>query len=386
MKIPDAALSEELPGNDNNQKSAECPLISQVRNIYSEYGVYKMEFSCDNLSDERKFLAAFQVAGMQHYRDDAQDFIRATPVCLLLERDANNQYDSNAIQVIGISANDRRYMIGYVPADYARRIVASQTLDSVKPMLHMAKISANGFTVVEMTLYGNTDLRRLIEDPDVLAIDDEHAAQRKADEEKWAEERSQRDIAMAPLIEAKELEKAGRYLEAIQIYKNWLTHGTWRDVYDRLSMCYGKLKDHASVVAILDEYSKKCEMEYAPCQKELVNRLDKARVKIGLPKLDETYRKRLLPTRPIDPELYHELYKIGRSDFRLFDSGLHFSGFPENPSLTHIRIDTTADLDTLLSIYPDFPLSTSFFKGGIRMCVAITNWDYQELMKGNRSQ
>jgi hypothetical protein len=332
------------------------------------------------------FLAGFQVAGIQYRRDNAQAFIRAIPISLALERDSNNQYDSNAIKVLGISANECEYMIGHVPADYARRIVESETLNGIKPALDMAKISANGFTVVEMALYGNSNLRRLIEDPDVLAIDDERAAQRKADENKLDEESRKRDIAMAPLNEAKELEKAGRYLEAIQIYKNWLTHDTWRDVYDRLSICFGKLKDYASVVAILDEYSKRCEMEYAPCQKELVNRLDKARVKIGLPKLDETYRKRLLPTHPIDPELYPEVYKIGRSDFWLFDSGLHFFGFPENPSLTHIHIDTAADLDTLLSMYPDFPLSTSFFKGGIRMCVAITNWDYQELMKGNRSQ
>lgn len=380
MNIPGIVLTEE-------QKHLKGHLLSKVQNTFAEHGIYKLEFACDNLPEEAVFLAGFQVAGIQYHRDNAQAFIRAIPICLALERDCSNEYDANAIKVIGISANECEYMIGYVPADYARRIVDSETLNDINAALNMAKISANGFTLVEISLYGKSGLRRFIEDPGVLAIDEERAVEQKKDEENHAyfnkDGAVEGGAQAAPLTDdARELENAGKYLDAIELYRNRLRKDSSSEIYDRISICYGKIKDYKSVASILEEYLRKREIEYYPCRKALLDRLDKARTKLGLPKLDENYRKRLLAKHPIEPELYPEVYKIGRRDFRLHDSGLYFYGKGCSPSLTYIHIKTPSDWETLLSIYPDFPLTSSFSQGDIRVCVAISNWDFEELLRG----
>lgn len=290
-----------IPTHEYDPPPRNLPLISLIDNVSEWYDHYKLEFSCDRIPVDWTLLAGFRVAGGQYYRDETQAFIRSYPYYLLLERDAKNIHDINAIRVIGVNASEKRYFIGHIPADYAKRIVENGVLGSIRPVLHLAQISRSGFAFIEMGIYGGCDLLRLVEDPNRLKMLEDQEEQRKLLEEKWEEDRRQREIREAPLTNARELEHAKEYSQAIKIYIDWLRHDPRSEVYDRISVCYGRIGDYEALVNILEEYVKKRDLASHPCRKALLDRLDRARTKIGMPKLDEHYRNRLLQQRSSEP-------------------------------------------------------------------------------------
>ena len=74
---------------------------------------------------------------------------------LELEREPNNQYDSNAIKVIGVVRGlvfKSRYHIGYVPADMAKKLVLGKFWPNVAANLRM--VEAREYTHVKFDLLG----------------------------------------------------------------------------------------------------------------------------------------------------------------------------------------------------------------------------------------
>lgn len=102
------------------------------------------------------FVPAMQPAGAyyQNY-PDARKFVRGRRLALELKRDPGNPHDSNAIKIIGVVRGlifKRRYHIGYLPADIARKIVQGGFWPNVGADLRT--VQWGEYTTVEFDLYG----------------------------------------------------------------------------------------------------------------------------------------------------------------------------------------------------------------------------------------
>ena len=84
------------------------------------------------------------VAGLQYHRSAARGFVAGKAREIRLVAEPGNRYDSNAIKVIGIYRDllfHHEKHIGYVPAEVARRLVASGILPLVTPRWRRVSLS-----------------------------------------------------------------------------------------------------------------------------------------------------------------------------------------------------------------------------------------------------
>ena len=85
-----------------------------------------------------------EVAGVYHCKVEAIAFIKSENLWLEMEREPDNQYDKNAIKVIGCSKElfgTKKRHIGYVPAEIARVIVEGGFENDVCLLLAQNEIS-----------------------------------------------------------------------------------------------------------------------------------------------------------------------------------------------------------------------------------------------------
>jgi hypothetical protein len=78
-----------------------------------------------------------------------------TKLSLELEREPKNQYDSNAIKVIGVVHGyifTKKYHIGYLPAPIAKKIVLGQFWPNVQA--HLRMVESREYTHVKFDLLG----------------------------------------------------------------------------------------------------------------------------------------------------------------------------------------------------------------------------------------
>jgi hypothetical protein len=78
-----------------------------------------------------------------------------TKLSLELEREPNNQYDSNAIKIIGVVHGcifTKKYHIGYLPAPMAKKIVLGQFWSNVQA--HLRMVEAREYTHIKFDLLG----------------------------------------------------------------------------------------------------------------------------------------------------------------------------------------------------------------------------------------
>jgi hypothetical protein len=91
-------------------------------------------------------------AGAYWKNPDVLEFIAGgMKQSLELEREPKNQYDSNAIKIIGLIST-KRYHIGYLPAEMAKKIVLGKFWPNVKARLRM--VQAREYINVKFDLLG----------------------------------------------------------------------------------------------------------------------------------------------------------------------------------------------------------------------------------------
>lgn len=111
---------------------------------------------------EQKIPAGFQlyderieVAGIQHRRDAAAQFVNQTNQWLEFESEPLNSYDSNAIKILGCYQQDEiiKLHVGYVPARIAKQITFFSA-DECKARLLKTYIGESGFVEILFQILG----------------------------------------------------------------------------------------------------------------------------------------------------------------------------------------------------------------------------------------
>lgn len=104
------------------------------------------------------FEERLEVAGIQYRKKDAISFSQNSEGCWLeFERDENNQYDKNAIKVIGYRKgfiDTKRYFIGYVPKEISLLIIEGGFWEVVKPRLLKTYIGKGEYVEILFQLLG----------------------------------------------------------------------------------------------------------------------------------------------------------------------------------------------------------------------------------------
>lgn len=215
------------------------------------------------------FEERIEVAGVSHRRQDAVSFAKAKNIWLEFERDQENQYDKNAIKMIGCSKGffgTKRRFIGYVPKDFATNIVENDFLSQTKPRLLKTYIGDNGYVEILFQLLGS-----------------------KGKKSEYTSKKSYEYEDSAQYIDrVKQLKNEKNYSEAIELLLK-LVNDTKQDAkakgpgwgvspwyYEQLAILYRKEKRYNDEVAILEQYENQPK---APgvSQQKLADRLLKAR-------------------------------------------------------------------------------------------------------------
>ena len=103
------------------------------------------------------FEERLEVAGVGFRKEDAAAFASAKDGWLELQRDHGNQYDRNAIKVMGCNKGAfgiKRHFIGYVPKEVSKLIVEARTLDQIRPRLLKTFVGDRGFVEILFQILG----------------------------------------------------------------------------------------------------------------------------------------------------------------------------------------------------------------------------------------
>jgi hypothetical protein len=95
------------------------------------------------------------VTGIHHRKDDAIAFIKGKDHTLEIHLEPKNQFDPNAIAVIGITKGffgPKRRKIGYIPAEIAKTIADGSAFSSISSRLRQIRLSDDGYCAVELDL------------------------------------------------------------------------------------------------------------------------------------------------------------------------------------------------------------------------------------------
>jgi hypothetical protein len=103
-----------------------------------------------------------EVSGIQYRLSDAIAFAKGNHHRLLLQRDPQNEYDRNAIMVIGISAGwvlAKSRFIGYIPKAIAAHIARKGLSDKLEPRLRNVYVSKDwDYVAIRFDLVGPKNL------------------------------------------------------------------------------------------------------------------------------------------------------------------------------------------------------------------------------------
>lgn len=84
------------------------------------------------------------IAGIHLRKSEALNFAKAGNQELKLQREPDNEHDSNAVKVIGISGSSE-YFIGYLPKELSEQIVLTGLFDSVLARLARIYVGRDDF-------------------------------------------------------------------------------------------------------------------------------------------------------------------------------------------------------------------------------------------------
>lgn len=99
------------------------------------------------------FANNLPVAGIQHRKVEALKFARDSNQELSLRRDPSNEFDPNAIKLIGL-AGSTEYFIGFLPKELSAQIIGTELFDSLKARLGRIYISSNDFLDIQYQVIG----------------------------------------------------------------------------------------------------------------------------------------------------------------------------------------------------------------------------------------
>ncbi len=99
------------------------------------------------------FAKNLPVAGIQHRKDEAIRFANSSNQELSLQREPRNEFDVNAIKLIGVSGSCN-YFIGYLPKELSAQIIGTGLFESVKARLGRIYISKNDFLDIQYQVIG----------------------------------------------------------------------------------------------------------------------------------------------------------------------------------------------------------------------------------------
>lgn len=111
--------------------------------------------------DFRIYVNYVPVKGLALRRTAAAKFCKASKRELSLRREPSNSHDANAIMVMGSSKGwlgRTEKHLGYVPADYAAKLVALNLADLVRARLLKTYVGEDGFVEIEFQIVGPKDL------------------------------------------------------------------------------------------------------------------------------------------------------------------------------------------------------------------------------------
>lgn len=99
------------------------------------------------------FANNIPVAGIRHRKGEALQFAKSANQELALERDPSNQFDKNAIKLLGLS-DKNQYFIGYLPKELSAQIIGSEMFDGVRARLERIYIGNNDFLDIQYQIIG----------------------------------------------------------------------------------------------------------------------------------------------------------------------------------------------------------------------------------------
>lgn len=99
------------------------------------------------------FAKNIPVAGMEYRKAEALRFAKSSNQSLALQKEPNNEHDSNAIKLIGISGSTK-YFIGYLPKELSAQIAGTGLFDSVKVRLVRIFIGDDDFLDIHYQIIG----------------------------------------------------------------------------------------------------------------------------------------------------------------------------------------------------------------------------------------
>jgi len=103
------------------------------------------------------YAELLEVKGITSKKKHARRFAKANRKWLELEADPHNEYDKNAIEVVGCWESlfgIKRRSIGFVPKEVSKLIAEKGFSDRVLPRLYKTYLGDSGFVEVEFQLLG----------------------------------------------------------------------------------------------------------------------------------------------------------------------------------------------------------------------------------------
>jgi len=103
------------------------------------------------------FEERLEIAGLYRRKGQAIDFVKNTDIWLEFEREPGNEYDSNAIKVLGCTKKlfgTKKYFLGYVPKEVAQAIVKAQLDNDIQPRLEFTSLSDTNYVDIIFQVLG----------------------------------------------------------------------------------------------------------------------------------------------------------------------------------------------------------------------------------------
>lgn len=115
-------------------------IACKVQSIYTGTENFKLEFKKPDLPKNEEFIMSFDVEGTHAYIDESIRFIESTPLHVKPMQEKFNEFDKNAIAIIGFDCNSKKTKIGYIPAELAHFMGAESIFCRIRLALLRATI------------------------------------------------------------------------------------------------------------------------------------------------------------------------------------------------------------------------------------------------------
>lgn len=143
-------------------KSKSTAKGSSKKQSSGEYDEIKQSF-LPPIPAGYQIYAGCPVAGMQHRKEEAIKFAQSRNQELTLERDTRNEFDPNAIKIIGKSGATQ-YFIGFLPKEISAQIVGTGLFESIQARLGRIYLSSTGFLDIQYQIIGPKKQKQVFDD------------------------------------------------------------------------------------------------------------------------------------------------------------------------------------------------------------------------------